>query len=72
MSQESLEAVRSIFSAVFEGLNCEADDFRGQSRAGVNWRLSNNSQAVRLMLLLWTSIIAGGLGYFIVIGLTHH
>jgi len=27
---------------------------------------------MRLMLLLWTSIIGGGLAYFIVIGLTHH
>ena len=27
---------------------------------------------MRLMVVLWTSIIGGGLAYFIVIGLTHH
>jgi len=27
---------------------------------------------MRLMMGIWTTIICGGLGYFIVIGLTHH
>jgi hypothetical protein len=29
-------------------------------------------KAVRLMLAIWMGLIWGGLGYFIVIGLTHH